>query len=137
MNKMADIVLINPRTEKEKKYKKGSGFTAPLGLVSIGTYLEKRGYSVKVIDTMVENDYMNQIEKELKDAKLIGLSVMSAQIPHALEISKKLRKYKIPVIWGGIHPILFPEQTCKSEFVDYITFGEGEESVYRLMQFLN
>ena len=131
---MADVLLINPQVEIGKKYKEKRKIPTPLGLLSIGNYLKRRDYSVKLIDTMVEDDHWEQILRDIKDAKVIGLSVMTAQVPHALMLSKKLRKFGVPIVWGGIHPELLKEQTCKSDVVDYVVYGEGEETLFQLLK---
>lgn len=133
---MTDVLLINPRTSTAKKFKKEKEVTAPLGLLSIGNYLKRRGYSVKIINTRAEENYMEQILKEIETVKIVGFSVMTAQIPHALSISKELKKFGKPIVWGGIHPELFKEQTCKNDAIDYIVYREGEETMYQLIKCL-
>lgn len=134
--KMADVLLINPQTEMGRKFKKKRIVCTPLGILSIGTYLQKRGYSVKLINTMVEEDFMKQILQEASTAKIIGFTVMTAQVPHALMLSKKLKKFNKPIVWGGIHPDLFKEQTCKHPAVDIVVYREGEETTYQLIKCL-
>jgi len=133
---MVDVLLINPRTQTEKKVNENKEVPAPLGLLSIGTYLKKRGYSVRIINTRNENNYMEQILQEMDTVKIIGLSVMTAQIAHALMISKKIKEFGKPIVWGGIHPELFKEQTCKNDAIDYIVYREGEETMYQLLKCL-
>lgn len=31
-----------------------------------------------------------------------------------------------PLVWGGVHPTLLPEQTASNAFVDIVVRGEGE-----------
>lgn len=31
-----------------------------------------------------------------------------------------------PLVWGGVHPTLLPEQTASNDFVDIVVRGEGE-----------
>ena len=40
---------------------------------------------------------------------------------------KKINPY-IPIVWGGIHPTLFPESTLSDPSVDIVVWGEGEET---------
>lgn len=127
------ILLIYPKFYKVDFDAK----SFPLGLLSIGTLLEKEGYKVKLIDSLVEENPDELIKDELNDEVLmVGISVMTPQIPHALEISQAVKKFnpKIPVVWGGIHPTLFPEQTIANELIDYLVVGEGEISFPKLIK---
>ncbi len=50
------------------------------------------------------------------------------QIKYALEFARYVR-CKIrssPLVWGGVHPTLLPEQTASNDFVDIVVRGEGE-----------
>jgi radical SAM superfamily enzyme YgiQ (UPF0313 family) len=59
----------------------------------------------------------------------VGISCMSGlQIKYALEFAKHMRTQNAscPLVWGGIHPTLLPEQTAINEYVDIVVRGEGE-----------
>jgi radical SAM superfamily enzyme YgiQ (UPF0313 family) len=137
---MPDIILVNPHlsTLREKKKKTSLNVEPPLGLVCMGTYLEKEGFSVKVIDGFVD-DAKDEIRHNIKNAIFVGFSVMSSQIAHALDLSAFVREIdpNIPIVWGGMHPTLFPEQTLKDHLVDFIITKEGEETSTELAQALS
>ncbi|MBU2568076.1 MAG: B12-binding domain-containing radical SAM protein [Elusimicrobia bacterium] len=40
----------------------------------------------------------------------------------------------IPVILGGVHPSLMPDDTLQNEFVDYVVIGDGEETFVELLK---
>ncbi len=131
---MNKVILIYPEFHKvdfdAKSY--------PLGLLAMGTLLEKEGYQVKLIDFLVKDNPLETLKRELDDDVLcVGLSVMTPQIPHALEISKMIRDFNpdIPIVWGGIHPTLFPKQVIVNSLIDYLIKGEGEISFSRLLKF--
>lgn len=116
----------------------------PTGVVSLAAFIEKHGYEVKIIDgriydkkTIKEMMY-SEISKN-SDEILFGISVMTSQVNHAFSLSKEIKqKYpKIPIVWGGIHPTLYPEQTIKSKYVDYVIIGEGEFGFLELIHTLN
>ncbi len=130
---MADVVLIN--LEQEDR-------AVPFGLLYIGTYLEKRGFSVKIFNfefsfnQKLDENILKEITLDSKNAICIGFSVMTSQIQNSLYLTKLLKKRypEIPIIWGGIHPTLFPEQTIKNEFINFIVVGEGEETMPELCE---
>ena len=109
----------------------------PLGILTIGTLLEKQGYQVKLIDFLVEDNPFDILKNELDDNVLcVGVSVMTPQISSALEISQAVRDYNknIPIVWGGIHPTLFPKQVINNSLVDFSILSEGEISFPKLLK---
>jgi len=68
----------------------------------------------------------------------VGMSVMVTQIPFALETSKIVKGCdgEIPVVWGGPHPTLYPEQTLKNENVDIVAINEGTYTALSLAKSL-
>ncbi len=110
----------------------------PLGLLVMGTLLEKQGYQIKLIDFLVEDKPWEILKRELDENVLCaGLSVMTPQIPQALEISRLIKDFNknIPVVWGGIHPTLFPRQTVVNPLIDFLIKSEGEISFSKLLKF--
>jgi len=62
---------------------------------------------------------------------LIGISTRSTFFPVARDITLRLKAgINVPVIWGGAHPTICPEESI--EFADMICVGEGEESMVKL-----
>lgn len=102
----------------------------PLALICLGSVLEKRGYSVKIIDAAREPDYESVIKKECAAAVLVGITATTAETPHAIKISDMIKGFcSTPVVWGGWHPTLFPEQTVSDRNVDFVIIGEGDFSL--------
>ncbi len=123
---MKKILLINPKFTEEV-----SIFNIPVSLLYLGSWLTSKGYGVEIIDALhfkSESELRSRVMAWLSEVNYVGFTVMSTQVPHALELSKFIRKFnsRLPIIWGGIHPTLYPEQTIKSEFVDYVVVGDGE-----------
>ncbi len=134
--KKAKVLLINP---DPNIYAAASqvDFGAPMAILAIGTYLKHNNMDVKVIDGRLykSDDIFAYIDRCMEGVSVVGLSVMTAQIKEALKISIYIkRKYKgIKIIWGGVHPTLFPQQTLSNSFVDFVVVGEGEVTCYELL----
>jgi len=80
--------------------------------------------------TDVEIDLLINKIKEISP-QLIGLSVISSFFNLAGVITGKIKKEMgVPVIWGGIHPTISPEESINS--ADIICVGEGEGAVLDL-----
>lgn len=117
----------------------------PIGLLYIATYLEKNGFSVKINnyiknfdEDLTREEYL-ELNNDLKDAVCVGFSVLTTQIQRSLSLSKYLkRKYKsLVIVWGGVHPTLFPEAVCYNENVDFVVVNEGENAFIDLVKVLS
>ena len=137
---MAEAILIYPEVFKRGSVDfKSMNFTVPMGILSIASYVNKKGLTIALIDCRCEDDFFSKLDKTInKNTQLIGLSVMTVQIKPALEISRYIKKkYKnIKIVWGGAHPTFFPEQTIKNDLVDYVIVGEGEKTFLKLIKYL-
>lgn len=104
----------------------------PLGPLYLASTLLACGHRVSIVDTCA-----NYLLKELvlicsDDTLCFGISTMSGiQLANAIQIARLLKdKYPhVPIIWGGVHVSLFPEQTLQSGLADYIVCGEGEDTI--------
>jgi radical SAM superfamily enzyme YgiQ (UPF0313 family) len=108
----------------------------PLGLLCLATPLSLEGYRVKIIDQRIEQKWRSILLHELEqDPICIGISSMTGpQLQHALKISKMVKEYRdTPVVWGGAHASLLPEQTLKNGYIDVVVQGEGEETFRELV----
>ena len=103
----------------------------PLSLLHLASFLIKGGYSVRIMDMRLENLTGFKIEKPL----FVGISsIHGSQIRYGLEFAKQVRSSdsSIPIVWGGVHPTLLPEQTVANELVDIVVRGEGEQTLLEL-----
>ncbi len=140
-DKNKKILLINPEPWSGWLYRKATsrlGYSfmgSPLGLLLIGSALKNAGYDVRIIDGAVEEDYLTLINNELNQRPfLVYISVMTLQVQFAVLLSDfiKKRDITIPIVWGGIHPCLYPEQTLSDKSVDILVIGRGERSVVEI-----
>ncbi len=99
----------------------------PLGIMSIGSYLEQHGHTVEICDAAVERVNVSRVFDRFKP-DIIGLSFPSAKSVNGIfNISKKLRGKGVPIVWGGpFCDISEPAILLGSGVVDYLCFSEGE-----------
>lgn len=115
------ILLINPSTGYYTR-----ALSNPLGLVSIGTYLKQNGHTVKIYDRCVDKSKLNRIIEDFAP-DIAGVSVMSSRgLKDAIKVSKQLKKAEIITVWGGQLPSMQHDLVLNNDFVDYVSFGEGE-----------
>ena len=110
-----------------------NGVNENLGVMSIAGVLRAHGHNVDLILTDEHpRNYLNFIDQFNPD--LIGFSFMTGNRNWAFSTAKKLKqKFNMPIVFGGVHPTLFPEDIDLS-YVDYICVGEGEYPVLELME---
>jgi radical SAM superfamily enzyme YgiQ (UPF0313 family) len=65
------------------------------------------------------------LEKDLKEVDLVGITVLSKTALRAYKIADAYRKKGIPVVLGGIHSSALPEEA--KEHADSVVIGEAEE----------
>ena len=53
----------------------------------------------------------------------------------AMDLSRKIKllRPEIKTIWGGIHVTVAPASVLGHDFIDYIVYGEGEETLLELL----
>jgi len=109
----------------------------PLNLICIGSKLVSAGYRVKIINCAFEKDPLGVINDELTDSLFAGISLLTSEVPDAYLIMKHIKENsKVPVVVGGWHVTLFPEQMAESEHVDYVVADEGEDHILRIAEMI-
>jgi radical SAM superfamily enzyme YgiQ (UPF0313 family) len=107
----------------------GGTIGPPLSLLSLAAILEQAGYKACLIDAAIEPNYLKRIANEVTDSICFGVSLLTGpMILQAIEASQLVRRLcpELPIIYGGWHPTLLPDQTLKSDFLDAIVRGQGE-----------
>ena len=109
-----------------------NGVNENLGVMSIAGMLRARGHEADLILTDEHpKNYPDLIAGYKPD--LIAFSFMTGNREWAFATARALKeKFATPIIMGGVHPTLFPEDIDLST-VDYICIGEGEYPVLELM----
>lgn len=135
---MSDIILIFPKTG----FDLGATVAPPHSLLTIAAPLKKAGYKIKIIDQRINSLWKDELREELRSAPLcVGISSMTgSQINFALEAAKVARQESkntnTPIVWGGPHPSILPQETIKNEYVDIVVVGEGDITFFELVRAL-
>lgn len=107
----------------------------PLGLLYVGGALRKAGYEVKVYHI-----FAREIESTAREIlslrpEWVGFTVFTGlPCERAARLSRLLKagNPSIPVVWGGVHPSLAPEDCLRESYVDCVVIGEGEATAVEL-----
>ena len=111
--------------------------TAPLGVLAVSTPLLRAGYQVKIIDSTITPNFQRRVMEELKDALCLAVSLVTGpMIKETVQIGREAKRLypDLPVVLGGWHPSLLPDQTLAADFVDAIVVGQGEDALLEIVQ---
>jgi len=109
------VVLYQP--------KDGNNPWPPIQLMVLARALREGDHDVEIVDGRLGVSY--------PDADLVGVSALTGnQIMDGLEFSGHYPD--TPVVWGGWHPTLLPEETVANDLVDYVVEGQGHEALLKM-----
>jgi len=106
----------------------------PLGLAYIASVLRQGGHLVKMVDMNVSAE---RLPSRFDNFDLVGISSDTPRHNISIQIAKKAKEQKTPVIMGGPHVTFMDEESLKSGAVDYVVRGEGEYSMLNLVEHLS
>lgn len=83
------------------------------------------------MDARIERDPLGRLMRELEDALCLGVTVLTGDpIVDALATSRAVKERfpRLPIVWGGWHPSLFPWECLQEPAVDLVVRAQGEET---------
>lgn len=123
MNKR--VFLLNPPSRELTR-------SVPLGLAYLSAVLRREGYDVKVLDAAARynpkgpEDIIKAIKEH--DPLFIGVALRFDFISEKYELLRRLKGLGYPVIVGGPHANIMPEEALEHG-ADVVCIGEGEDTV--------
>jgi len=101
------------------------------GLAWMAGYLKNSGHSVKCIHIQNKDDVgclVNEVEEYQPDC--VGFSLTTNQRKYLDEcVDACRREFTGPIVVGGVHATVAPEDTLQCEKVDGVCIGEGEKAM--------
>lgn len=86
----------------------------------------------------INHPIWKEIGKKISTQKpdIVGISVMTGKLGSALNVARIIKDFDkdIPVVFGGPHPTILPEETLKNEVVDIVVRGEGEYTFLEIVK---
>jgi len=111
------ILLISP----ERKRKKEEAFLFRLSFLNLPyvAAVTRPDAEVKIVDEAFEKvDFDEKVD-------LVGITAQTPVVPRAYEIAGEFKKRGVPVVMGGVHASMLPEEALRH--VDAVLLGEAEE----------
>ena len=144
------IVLVAPSIKKSlsgmlpdgipKSVSKHLGIYPHLGICYIAALLRKNDIEVHIIDIDAQGLSCQQAINEIKklDPDIIGITSMTFTFLYALNLAKEIRKViNKPMVFGGNHATIYPEETLQHLCVDIVVIGEGENTFLEIVNALS
>jgi radical SAM superfamily enzyme YgiQ (UPF0313 family) len=90
---------------------------------NVHVHMAEERYSAKVIDKLME---------VMADVDFAGITLMTHYFDSAVQLTNAIKKkLDIPIIWGGFHPSVRPDE-CISH-ADYVAVGDSEDLMLQLV----
>ena len=117
-----------------------------LGLRYVSSYLKSTGHDVVMLfmsskrDT-TKPDYsdgvLDDFVQRVRECDIVGMSLMTNNFHRASALTRCIRDagIRVPIVWGGTHPTVAPEESL--EIADAVCIGEGEEPMLELVERLD
>lgn len=111
------LLLINPANPVRSAVRNAFATQyPPLGLAIIAA-LTPGSWKIRLIDETFQ-------PFRYREADLVGLTALTGTIARAYEIARMYRDHNVPVVLGGIHASMMPEEALKH--ADAVVIGEAE-----------
>jgi radical SAM superfamily enzyme YgiQ (UPF0313 family) len=124
------IVLLSPRgplyRHRTGIWKKSLRY-APLTLTTLAALIPD---DIEVDLTLIDEG-IEDIEPNIR-ADLIGISAITGSAPRAYEVADHFRRRGIPVVLGGVHPTLMPDEAARH--ADSVVIGYAEDTWPQLLR---
>ena len=113
----------------------------PLNLGYLASFLNEHDYNVDIIDLDMEKNTNGKLISLLKEKKyiLVGLTFTTPLFGNAKKVADIIKEIdsKMPIVVGGVHATISPEECISFENFDYVVEGEGEMALLKLAKYLS
>jgi radical SAM superfamily enzyme YgiQ (UPF0313 family) len=114
---MPKLVLVNPMQPGAVSFRANTRTNfPPLNLAYVAAYTPEH-WDIEIVDENIE-------EFRLASADLVGVTAFTMAAPRAYEVAAQYREQGVPVVMGGVHASMVPDEA--SEYCDTVVVGEAE-----------
>ena len=116
-------------------FTKPKGYKAKQNAMMAGPTIYKRTeYTIEdLVSCDPEADREAGFQKKIDECRpdLVAVSTMTTNYESAIETLKKVNT-RCPIIMGGVHPTISPDEVIAEEKIDMLCIGEGEDALSEL-----
>jgi len=105
-----------------------------MGIATLSAYVKQQGHFTGVlrVTTNDKEELISRVRRFKPD--VVGISSGTNQWAFARQFGQWIKEATdIPIIYGGWHPTLVPEDAISLPFTDYVCIGEGELPLAELL----
>lgn len=135
------IVFVNPRATRPKNRR------FPLSVMAIGAALPD-GTSWDIVDgNRPSVDPFAEISARIEahagtrdPVRAVAMTVMPGpQLVSAVSLARQIKERypRVPIVWGGYFPSLYPAPVLNASYVDWVVRGQGEHTFRELLDVLD
>ncbi len=109
----------------------------PLALIHLAAPLVAAGHEVRIVDSAVEGDPERAVLEATDGACALGVSMVTGpMITQGVSVAAAVRAARpdLPIVAGGWHPSILPEQTLRSPLFDAVVKGQGEVTLAEIVE---
>jgi radical SAM superfamily enzyme YgiQ (UPF0313 family) len=109
----------------------------PLALLHIAAPLVARGYDVRIVDSALSADPVADVLAAAEGALVLGVSMVTGpMITQGVDVARAVRSRhpEVPIVAGGWHPSILPEETLRSPYFDAVVKGQGEITFLEIVE---
>jgi len=127
------VLLVNPKSSLPIETRT----SPPLGLAYLAAVSEQAGHQVRVHDGDVE-ELPLEAALRASEPHIVGITANTTQITAAWRDAAIVKQVSgAPVVLGGPHPTVLPEESAAKPFVDAVVRSEGEATWVELLSRLD
>lgn len=124
------VLFVNPLPARVEKHGMFN-----LGLASLSAVLKQRGYQTDLLATNVVSRPIIEAKLKMFTPDLIGVTSTTDQFPLARKLIACIAEIlPVPIILGGIHPTVCPEESIALPGVTAVCIGEGESVILDIVE---
>lgn len=127
---MLKVALINPLTPD-------GNIVPPLGLLIIGSMLEKKGHDIVIFDQNSNEGIFSQIINFKPD--ITGITSVTSAVLNGRRLASKIKNempHDVFTVFGGPHPTSMPLEVISWPETDFVVSGEGEKAMSMLVEWI-
>jgi radical SAM superfamily enzyme YgiQ (UPF0313 family) len=129
------LLLVNPTIVDKREH-------LHIGLGTVGTYVRRHtDHDVRILDFMAfRRTWRERLREVLAEYRpdLVGMYIASPYFPAARQVAEEIRRLApgVPILAGGHHPTLSPDDVIAEPAFDMLVVGEGEKPMVALLDTL-
>lgn len=135
-NGKPSVLLINPTFNVHEHYGKlsdAASLLLPVSLLYLGGMLESKGVPVRIMDGQCDDLSEGALLKTIQEMNpaFVGITMLTptSADTHRLAAIIKQAYPKLPILAGGTHPTVMPDEVMEDRNIDLIAISEAEHTL--------